>query len=199
MTLVSCVRAVISRCADSLEDILNENVAIAIWQREPPAGMSTLAMDRVSDVRLHSSLPELPAALSNALDAAGYGQRIARHALLTDILALAHRFAAILSVATVEIRLQRVDNDACRKFHADYVSARLITTYLGEGTQWLEAADPDDCDHPAPDTIRQLAPGDVGLFKGRHWSPPAPAVHRSPPIEGSGTVRLLLVINPGDN
>ena len=39
--------------------------------------------------------------------------------------------------------LEVVRTDSCRKFHADYVTARLITTYLGEGTQWLDEADAD--------------------------------------------------------
>lgn len=36
---------------------------------------------------------------------------------------------------------------------------------------------------------------DVGLFKGK-LATDRPAMHRSPPIAGTGAVRLLLVLNP---
>ena len=46
-----------------------------------------------------------------------------------------------MQLARFELRLEVVRTDSCRKFHADYVTARLITTYAGEGTDWLADAD----------------------------------------------------------
>jgi hypothetical protein len=48
-----------------------------------------------------------------------------------------------------------------------------------------------------PERINTMAAGDVGLFKGRHWTE-APAIHRSPPIAETGETRLLLVLDPAN-
>ena len=45
------------------------------------------------------------------------------------------------------------------------------------------------------ETPRSLAPGAVGLFKGRILAGEQAIVHRSPPIAGTGEARLLLVID----
>jgi hypothetical protein len=110
----------------------------------------------------------------------------------------ASHFATNMELGVVEIRLERIVTNACRKFHADYVTARLICTYAGQGTQWLDSEDAAGCDCGDPHNIRQLSTGDVALFKGRLWSAHAPAIHYSPPIEGTGEERLVLVINPGE-
>ncbi|MEO0057370.1 MAG: hypothetical protein RIT17_820, partial [Pseudomonadota bacterium] len=79
---------------------------------------------------------------------------------------------------------------------ADYVRARLITTYAGEGTDWLDAADAARvAAGQEPRQINRMATFDVGLFKGK-LATDHPAIHRSPPIAGSGGARLLLVLNP---
>ncbi|MFM7378973.1 MAG: DUF1826 domain-containing protein, partial [Erythrobacter sp.] len=128
----------------------------------------------------------------------GYGGDAALNAaLIADAAMLAERFCAAMDLATFELRLEVVRTDSCRKFHADYVTARLITTYVGEGTHWLDAGDAARvAAGEAPRRINRLAPFDVGVFKGRLASE-NPAIHRSPPIAGSpGGVRLLLVLNP---
>jgi Protein of unknown function (DUF1826) len=138
----------------------------------------------------------LPQELEASLDDAGFVSGIGRNMLVTDILMLANRFAAVMDVGDVEIRLEHVTTNACKKFHGDYVTARLICTYVGPGTQWLEGEDAANCDCGDPHNIRQLSTGDVALFKGRLWSAEPPAIHRSPPIEGTGEERLVLAINP---
>ena len=40
-----------------------------------------------------------------------------------------------------------------------------------------------------------MSPGDAGIFKGK-IATDTPAIHRSPPIAGTGEKRLLLVLNP---
>jgi hypothetical protein len=117
-------------------------------------------------------------------------------ALVEDAARLGELFCAAMDLAKLELRLEVVRTDSCRKFHADYVTARLITTYVGEGTDWL---DENDAARVAagetPRHINRLAPFDIGLFKGK-LATERPAIHRSPPIAGTGAARLLLVLNP---
>ena len=110
--------------------------------------------------------------------------------LVDDILANARRFAALLSVATVKVRLEQVTTDACRLLHSDYVDVRLIKTYAGPGTDY--APDPD-----TPAVLERLATGATGLFAGRDFPGDGhtACLHRSPPINGTGIRRLVLVID----
>lgn len=110
-------------------------------------------------------------------------------------MALARGHASIEGVETVRLRLEVVENDACRKFHADYVTVRTITTYVGPGTQWIEAAKLSIGRMPEMSEIRQTETGDVTIFKGRLWQESPAILHRSPPIAGTGEQRLVLVVD----
>jgi|JI8StandDraft_2_1071088.scaffolds.fasta_scaffold11293_3 hypothetical protein len=168
-------------------------INLVVWERtlgdDLRAALAAVDLGRVQDVRLALPVCGLQAGLPPALAAAGWHAP----ALAADVADLAQRFAGVMACAAVEIRLDMVRGDACRKFHADYVSARLVTTYLGPGTDWL----PDDSRDETP--ARRLAAGAVGLFKGRTWPTERPIIHRSPPIAGTGQVRVVLVINPAED
>ncbi|MEP2990340.1 MAG: DUF1826 domain-containing protein [Parasphingorhabdus sp.] len=185
--------ALIAGNTETLNAIRDESVSIALWERVVSSSLSKLNLDSIADVRFTASVDALPDALSDALDEADHQRGSARDILHKDILVLANRFAQVMETEYVEIRLEHITTNACRKFHTDYVTARLITTYLGQGTEWLDS---DEHGNSEPSNVQQMRTGDVALFKGRLWSSHAPAVHRSPPIEGTGEERLVLVINP---
>lgn len=176
--------------ASVLAAIHRPAINFAVWERTlAPALLADLAaldLCCAADVRLTAALPDLPDCLAAAMAAAGW----AGPALSADVLALARNFASVMACPAVEVRLEVVDDDACRKFHADYVPARLVTTYLGPGTDWL----PDGADSTT--SPRRLAAGAVALFKGRSWPTDNPIIHRSPPIAGTGQRRVVLVLNP---
>lgn len=195
MLVATLSRAIIAGNADVLHAIRDEDVSLAIWEREAPPAIAHLALTDIQNLRFQALLGELPDTLETHLDIAGFAKGIGRHMLVTDIAMLANRFAAIMDLGEVEVRLEHIKTNACKKFHGDHVTARLICTYVGQGTQWLDGEDADNCDCGDPHNIRQLGVGDVALFKGRLWSPESPAIHRSPPIEGTGQERLVLVIN----
>lgn len=196
MTTIMLPRALIAGDGEALEAIRDPDISIAIWERPAPAAVADLLGYPFSDLRLASPLGLLPDALQRAIDAAGYPQHGARLLLEADIVALARRFACIMQVDAIDIRLDRITGNACRKFHADYVTARLITTYVGRGTQWLDGDASEPCDCGNPHDVRELRAGDVAILKGRSWDEARAAIHRSPPIAGSGEQRLLLAINP---
>lgn len=196
MPVATLSRAILAGNADVLRAIRDDDVSIAIWQREPPSGWHDFALTGLHNLRFTALLGELSDQLDSALDTGGYKKGIRRNTLAADILMLANRFGAVMGLDAIEIRLEHVTTNACKKFHGDYVTARLICTYVGPGTQWLDGTDAEDCGCGEPHNIQQMQPGDVALFKGRVWSESHPAIHRSPPIEGRGEDRLVLVINP---
>jgi hypothetical protein len=189
-------RAIVAKNADVLDAIRAEDVSLAIWERQPPLGADDIAFNGLRNLRFTASLGEMTERLDQELEFAGFKKGAPRNNIAPDILDLANRFAAVMHLNEVEIRLEHVTTNACKKFHGDYVTARLICTYVGPGTQWLDGADAEDCGCGEPHNIQQMKAGEVGLFKGRIWSETYPAIHRSPPIEGTGAGRLMLVINP---
>lgn len=114
-------------------------------------------------------------------------------ALQEDMLDKVARFCALMQVPEVGVRLEGITGNACTKVHADYTDVRLIQTYAGPGTDYAPHGDAD-----AP--LERVPTGWIGLFKGRAYprqsaSGHAPCLHRSPPIEGSGARRLVLLID----
>lgn len=111
--------------------------------------------------------------------------------LREDIRDLATRFAALMGVPAVRIRLEAINTNACRKVHADYTDLRLITTYWGPGTDYVPPAQ-----EPLETNLVRLPAGHVALFKGRLFGEGhTPCFHRSPPVSDTGELRLVLVID----
>jgi hypothetical protein len=188
--------AVVVTCPTGLQRILRPDMALAVWRRSLDDNIVTeldsLMLDEVDDILFTSGTAALETTLADVLEAAGYSAMLA---LRRDIVMLASQHAAVSCDGNVTIRLEVVETDACRKFHTDYVSVRTITTYLGQGTQWIEANSVEQVGASGGPEIFQMDAGDIGMFKGRLWQETPTILHRSPPIGGSGEQRLVLVID----
>ena len=179
-----------ARTIDALAAILDPEVNLAIWER--PSVVPVGSLNGFGTIQLTTSVERAHAALTDAFT---QQPQAAWHAdIAADIAALAASFAAIMALSHVVIRLERVVGDACKRWHADYVPVRLISTYCGSGTQWIERSI-DRAGGSPVERPRSLTPGAVGLFKGRILAGEQAIVHRSPPIAGTGEARLLLVID----
>lgn len=169
------------------------DVHLAIWWRSVPQALEWIAgldWETIDDLDFVAPIGRIDDEIAEGLAEAGYPGNARGAALAAEIADLARRFADIFDLGAVKIRLEVIETDACRKFHADHVVARLLTTFAGQGTQWMHTGDGAE----AP--IHQMRPGDVGIFKGR-LSVEEPAImHRSPPIAGKAEHRLLLAIDP---
>jgi hypothetical protein len=173
---------------DALAAIAAPQVALALWQRRTPAIPESLDLEGVDDLSLAVDSQEGSAPVTAALRTAGYPPDVTEM-LGEDIASLAAAHRHLTRTTFVNIRLDVIDGDACRRFHADYVSVRMLCTYRGAGTQWCRAA--------APETVHTLAAGAVAVFKGRLAMEEPLVLHRSPPLRAVGGQRLLLVIDPG--
>ncbi len=184
---------------DALAAIADPAINLAIWQRRLAPGLvaaaGQLAHGAAGEIRLNVAVDGVAVAVSRALVTAGWPPVTA---LVADVAELARLAAAHMKTAALDLRLEVITGDACRKFHADHVPLRLITSYAGPGSQWLANADAealaagvllDRLD------LRQLLAGEVALFKGKLLTD-RPIIHRSPPIAGTRQRRLVLVINP---
>lgn len=128
-----------------------------------------------------------------------------------DVARLVGLYCDLFDLKRVGIRLRTLNHAMCPKFHFDSVTCRLICTYGGIGTQWLEDAYIDRrklgtgsgglCDEESglildPDAVQTMPSYAIGLFKGSHWEGNElhGVVHRSPQINSP---RLLLTLDFG--
>lgn len=175
---------------------------LVVWRRTLPLCLGRW-LDRLPPfalptLRVLVGLDDLRETLSRLLDSSGMPPGPMRTLLVEDIRLLAHAFAAVAGTEQVDCRLERVEHDACWKFHRDCVAVRLLTTYRGPGTEWVapceaERALRDQKSFTGP--IERLRPHDVAVFKGSRAGPGGGIVHRSPAVAGAGLARLLLCLN----
>jgi hypothetical protein len=93
----------------------------------------------------------------------------------SDVSRLVVLFGRIAGANRVRLRLETIRGPACRLFHADYVGLRLLCTYTGGGTEYLEEGNANraalgkgrNADIVrSRELVRRLNTNDVGLFKG---------------------------------
>ncbi|MFN8947126.1 MAG: DUF1826 domain-containing protein [Alphaproteobacteria bacterium] len=197
-----------------LSEIVRPEVSLAVWLRGRGPTVEELLPDlpvshadgcdgcNSFEIAAHCAPLSIERGIARILPR----RSVQRTALARDVAELAALFARLIKAPRLEIRLERVETDSCRKFHTDWVSVRLLCTYLGGGTQWLpeESADrrmlrrggnKDICLDPG--SVQSLPQFAVGLFKGEAWpgNEGRGVIHRSPPIAASGGARVLLCID----
>lgn len=134
-----------------------------------------------------------------------------KHALLTDISRLVDLYAELLGCDTVGIRLEVLATAMCPRLHIDRTGIRMLCTYLGPGTEWLEET---PCDtnmandrygslyvsdlqaHTASPNLQQAPEQALVLLKGSLWqgNQHAGALHRSPLVT-TAAKRVVLALD----
>ena len=197
---------------DSFADIARADINLVRVPRalDPFMGarLEAIAQRRTFDhaTRLDAADPHVGPLLASIRD------EQARAFLSEDIAQLARAFGAALGRRHVHARLQVLRTDGCRKIHVDYVTVRLLCTYAGPGTEWLDNAHLVRANLARRDVdlatanrslirdggaLQRCDTGDVLLLKGEK----APgnlgrgAAHRSPPLGDSGISRLIVKLD----
>ena len=126
---------------DRVEDlaaIFSPECAAAIWQRRPVLAfqnwIDALDPDQLPDARLIRQPFMVREAVQNICELADVPTGPQRDCLIEDISALADIFAGMTAAPYLRLRLDVVKTNACRRFHVDAVTTRLICTYRGTGT-----------------------------------------------------------------
>lgn len=193
----------------SLADIYQPTVNLVRWQRrlksaitaDCAALLSRTALSLRSVLKPGETIEWLPGALN-----------LPPHsALLDDVSMLVTLFADLFGLEQVGLRFELIDKTMCPRFHTDRLTCRLVTTYSGAATQWLEESNvdrsklgpgaaglADELSGIVRDArqIHHAAAGEVLLLKGDGWPDTAVPgiVHRSPPSDGVQK-RLLLTLD----
>jgi hypothetical protein len=143
-----------------------------------------------------SSLPDMPG----------------RNVLADDLASLAELYADLLGCDEVGLRLEIVGRAMCPRFHVDHVGIRMVSTYRGSGTEWLDeqcanrdflgsrsGGEPDDTSGliRSPAGIHSVPPFAIALLKGDLWQGNAGRgiIHRSPMVPDNQVPRVLVAID----
>lgn len=120
-------------------------------------------------------------------------QHDTKHHFIQDVSSIVDMFACLFELETIGLRLHVLNKTMCPRFHVDQVPCRLITTYAGQGTEWL--ARNDDLS-PQTDSVHTLLTGEVALLKGKAWAANQDqgAIHRSPSLPPQKS-RVLLTLD----
>lgn len=181
----------------SLSAIKRPDCAAAVWQREPLVSFQSwidgLSEHELPKARIVLRPSDVQRAMKDVCDHFALSACQERTMLIDDVAALAHMFGHVMDASFLRLRLDVITTNACRKFHADRLTARLICTYRGTGTQYGLSRLGED-----PDGIRTTPTGSPIILRGHLWPVEGEAelLHRSPPIEGTGETRLVLVLDP---
>ncbi len=182
---------------DGLSAIHQPGCAAAIWRRDPLPAFQTwidaLPPEHLPRARMMLRCEHIRDAMFQICEVAGTPDCDDRVRLIEDTAALADIFARLMGAPFLRLRFDVVTDNACRKFHIDAVTARLVCTYRGTGTQYGFSADGAE-----PRRVFTVPTGAPILLRGTLWpeQPRTGLKHRSPPIEGTGETRLLLVLDP---
>lgn len=192
-----------------LEQIFKEGISVGVLRRAPDpvlqtywAGHAVRSVERI--VRIDTEVPLFATVLHELGDPPDE--------LTQELLRLLRLYAALADCRWVGLRLCVTDTVPCRRFHVDRVGLRLICTWQGRGTQWLEHQDvnrrwlghgtprdvPDECSGliRRGAQIHELRTFDIGVFKGEAWpgNEARGAVHRSPAVN-NGQRRVMLTLD----
>ena len=181
----------------SLNILSKPGCAAAIWRRQTPPSIQSWLDGHVPEIlpRGRVAVPThmVGPAVRHFCDMSGLPDGAERDWFQSDITSLADMFSNLMSVRVLRLRLDVITHNACRKFHVDAITARLICTYRGTGTQYGVSTNGTD-----PNRVFTVPTGAPIVLRGSRWleQPPTGLLHRSPPIEGTGETRLVLVVDP---
>ncbi|MEM6387557.1 MAG: DUF1826 domain-containing protein [Pseudomonadota bacterium] len=184
---------------EGLGAIHERGCSAAIWQR--PAlpqfqnWIDTVAVPQLPTIRTILQPGAVRRAIHALCQSKGLPDCEERSMFVDDVAALVGIFASLMQSPYLRLRLDVIKTNACRKFHVDTLTTRLICTYRGTGTQYGIARDGREVE-----TIQTVGTGSPILLRGSLWPvvPKSGLLHRSPPIEGTGETRLVLVLDPID-
>jgi hypothetical protein len=176
---------------------------LAVWKRQPNKAIEAFLMKhRHEDIHICKVLSARDVEQTLRQELSAFEDDIGKEALIADIAQIANFFAELTDANELHFYLETIRTDQCRKFHRDFYPLRLLCTYIGKGTEYLEN-DNVNRDGKTNDEIvrdwqkvRRLNAFDVAILKGEAPGNEGNAIfHRSPEIEATNDFRVLLRID----
>jgi hypothetical protein len=125
----------------------------------------------------------------------------AHPALRRELAFLLELYGDLLGCEAIGLRIERLERAMCPGWHVDRTGIRLLCTWCGPGTEWLDAPGIDPRGLPgsaagAP-ASGHARPFDILLLKGSAWQGNATggAIHRSPQVDPDSGPRILVALD----
>jgi hypothetical protein len=204
-----------SKSLVGLERIFDDDISICIWRRESDPAIADFLQGCAfsQSVEIVQKLERSSPALAEVLGP--FPATEMRERFAADILALIDLFATLADAGQVGLRLSVTREAMCPRFHVDRVGLRMVTTWIGPGTEWLEHQSIDrrflglrssDVADEASGLLRagaqihRMQPFDVALLKGERFADNEGrgAVHRSPKVSASAPWRVMISLEEAD-
>lgn len=174
-----------------LVDIFAKTTQVCLFERSPSPGieryLASLDKRLWRGFRVVTSAPTAHGAKPTWPLPESEGHDDGRAALAQDFAFLAELYADLLGCPSLGVRLERLDQAMCPRWHRDQTGIRLLCTYRGPGTEWLDGRHLDrlNLHEPAVQSCPAsgcAGPFDIILLKGTAWPGNASrgAIHRSP-------------------
>jgi hypothetical protein len=191
--------------------IFHPLIQVARWRRQADPGIEAYLQQRLVNSHLTNGFRTVIRA-GQSLKLDFFPDLPGKRAMAQDISLIADIYSELLGCDEIALRLEAPSKAMCPRFHVDRTGIRLICTYRGQGTEWIDdrwvdrsklgqgslgLADDASGLFDARTTVEAAAPFDVLLLKGSLWQENIGrgAIHRSPSvIAGSGS-RILLVMD----
>lgn len=195
--------------AEGFEAIRSPEKNLVVWSRQPDLGLRLWLESQLAELQwVEKRVPITDGRLDLSPLVVDLPEHPMRDKLLADLDHLGRCLVRQLGadsatrVSHIKASLGPVLDDQCRKLHVDWVLLRMLTTYIGPGTEWLpdvavnrehvgaSSCCPSDANRAImrdPHALRRATAGEVLLMKGEAWpgNSGRGLVHRSPPIEGT--------------
>ena len=193
----------------ALVRIFEPGVQIAWFERSPipavtdylQAAARGFASGRSCVVRAGHELPDLE-----------LPDHCGREALQSEIGWLMQVYTDLLGCPSAALRIEVLERPMCPRFHVDRTGIRLVCTWRGPGTEWLDDGWADrnrlgpGSRGLSDETSGLMLPGAevkkiptfaVGLLKGSLWQGNAGrgAIHRSPQVDPGAMPRVMLSLD----
>ncbi|MGD2119686.1 MAG: DUF1826 domain-containing protein [Chromatiales bacterium] len=182
-----------------LVEIFDPAVQVCTWKRDIDPAITTY-LASLDHSGMQQTLETLSATDEPRLDNLPEGS--GRTALRKDIAFLREILCELLGCQAVGLRVARLRHAMCPGWHLDQTGMRLVCTYQGPGTQWLEqqGIDVSNLGHGTNGNRHciEATPGEIVLLKGNRWQDNERfgAIHRSPEPTADAAVRTLVTLDP---
>lgn len=182
-----------------LVEIFDPGVQVCSWQREIDLAIESYLsqLHQTGELQVRETLS---AGARPKLD--GLRDGPGRASLIDDLSLLREIVCELLGCAAVGLRLARVGRAMCPGWHVDRVGIRLVCTYQGPGTQWIDDQNVERRDlqsgRRGEGAFIQAVPGEIVLLKGTLWqdNDAFGAIHRSPGLGSSAPLRTMITLDP---
>lgn len=194
----------ISNNKNVLFDINQKGINISIWKRRPSQSiinyLDSLTITKNFSLQINSNeIDSIQRYLPNH-------SKYSSAEFAKDLIQLSNVFGIVTGLIDHNVHLSTIETTQCPLFHVDYLSYRMICTYIGPGTQWIPNFNAErnhlGCgrnNHLVKDfrLVRETENFDVILMKGdMHPNDPNNGcIHKSPEIKNGSRIFVRIDSN----